>query len=180
MLKDISIRNACYDDAREILGIYAYYIKNTAITFECTVPQLEEFMGRIAEISSTYPYLVAICQDRIVGYAYAHAFYGREAYRWSVETSIYLDRSFRRNGVGTVLYRALEDRLKEEGYRNMYACIASPLGDDPFLDEGSIGFHREMGFSQCGHFRQCGFKFGRWYDVVWMEKMIGEHKMETR
>jgi len=172
---NITIRNVEINDAEAILRIYAHYINATAITFECIVPSLDAFRNRIEEFSKDYPYIVALYKGEIVGYAYAHAYYGRDAFKWSVETSIYMDGQHRRKGAGRQLYTALETRLKSEGFKNMYACIASPLGDDPYLDEGSIAFHKKMGFHVCGHFNKCGYKFKKWYDVVWMEKIIGKH-----
>lgn len=171
------IRKATEADAEALLGIYAPYVERTAITFEYDVPTVEEFRRRISAIGGGYPYIVAADDGgKALGYAYAHEFYGRAAYRRSVETSVYVDAAARRQGIGRRLYGELERRLSERGFLNMYACIAyAPGGADEFLPYGSVGFHEALGFCLCGHFHKCGYKFGRWYDVVWMEKMIGGH-----
>lgn len=176
----IEIREAQEADAEALLGIYAPYVERTAITFEYDVPTVEEFRRRISTIGSRYPYIVAADEGggTALGYAYAHEFYGRAAYRRSVETSIYIAPAARRQGFGRRLYGELERRLRERGFLNMYACIAYGADDvaDEHLPAGSVGFHEAMGFGLCGRFHKCGYKFGRWYDVVWMEKMIGPHE----
>lgn len=175
----IEIREAREADAEALLGIYAPYVERTAITFEYDVPTVEEFRGRIRAIGGGYPYIVAVEAGggAPLGYAYAHEFYGRAAYRRSVETSIYLAPAARRQGIGRRLYGELERRLRERGFLNMYACIAyTDNAADNRLPAGSVGFHEAMGFALCGRFHECGYKFGRWYDVVWMEKVIGPHE----
>lgn len=172
----ITVRSATLGDAERILEIYDYYVKNTAITFEYTTPTLEEFRGRMEEIMQKYPYLVAEKDRVIAGYAYAGAFVGRAAYDWSCETSIYLDKNARKCGIGKTLYTALEKELKEMGILNMYACIGYPAEEDEYLTKNSADFHSHIGFTQVGEFHKCGYKFGRWYNMIWMEKIIGEHK----
>ena len=114
----------------------------------------------------------------IAGYAYAGAFVGRAAYDWSCETSIYLDKNARRCGIGKTLYAALEKELKKMGILNMYACIGYPDNEDEYLTKNSAEFHSHIGFVQVGEFHKCGYKFGRWYNMIWMEKIIGEHKKD--
>lgn len=172
----ITVRSATLGDAERILEIYDYYVKNTAITFEYTTPTLEEFRGRMEEIMQKYPYLVAEKDGVIAGYAYAGAFVGRAAYDWSCETSIYLDKNARKCGIGKTLYAALEKELKEMGILNMYACIGYPAEEDEYLTKNSADFHSHIGFTQVGEFHKCGYKFGHWYNMIWMEKVIGEHK----
>ena len=173
----LSVRDAKPEDAGRLLEIYSYYVKNTAITFDYDVPELSEFENLMRKIMSRYPYLV-ICQDeRIMGYAYAHAFVGRAAYDHSVELTIYLDHEARRCGMGRLLYEALEKRLKEMGKRNLYACIGYPEVEDEYLTKNSAQFHEHLGFTLAGRFHKCGYKFNRWYDMIWMEKLIGEHNL---
>ena len=172
----ITVRSATLGDAERILEIYDYYVKNTAITFEYTTPTLEEFRGRMEKIMQKYPYLVAVKDGVIAGYAYAGAFVGRAAYDWSCETSIYLDKNARKCGIGKTLYAALEKELKEMGIPNMYACIGYPAEEDEYLTKNSADFHSHIGFTQVGEFHKCGYKFGHWYNMIWMEKVIGEHK----
>lgn len=172
----ITVGNAELKDAERLLEIYDYYVKNTAITFEYTTPTLEEFRGRMEKTMQKYPYLVAVKDGVIAGYAYAGAFVGRAAYDWSCETSIYLDKNARRCGIGKTLYAALEKELKKMGILNMYACIGYPDNEDEYLTRNSAEFHSHIGFVQVGEFHKCGYKFGRWYNMIWMEKIIGEHK----
>lgn len=172
----ITVGNAELKDAERLLEIYDYYVKNTAITFEYTTPTIEEFRGRIEKTMQKYPYLVAEKDGVIAGYAYAGAFVGRAAYDWSCETSIYLDKNARKCGIGKTLYAALEKELKKMGILNMYACIGYPDNEDEYLTKNSAEFHSHIGFVQVGEFHKCGYKFGRWYNMIWMEKIIGEHK----
>ncbi len=175
-MKPIEIRTARIDDTCDILKIYAHYIKNTAITFEYEVPTEKEFAGRIEHTLKRYPYLVAVEGERVIGYAYAGPLKERAAYGWSVETTVYVDKDVRQSGVGRMLYEALENELKCMGILNMYACIAEPIGEDEYLTKDSPKFHQRMGFEVIATFHQCGYKFGRWYNIIWMEKFIGEHK----
>ncbi len=171
----ITIRKATKADAEAIQTIYAPYVRETAISFEYDVPSVEEMAKRIEEVQKTHPWIVAEEDGKIVGYAYAHAFYGRAAYQWAVETSIYVDRQEKRKGIGKKLHDTLEDRLKKQGILNMNACIAYIEPEEEHLTQDSVRFHERMGYTKVAHFHQCGKKFGRWYDVIWMEKIIGEH-----
>lgn len=176
----IKIRNASLEDAERILEIYAYYIKNTAITFEYEVPSLREFKDRMRKTMSRYPYLVIERDGVIQGYAYAGAFVGRAAYDWSCEMTVYLDQNARKSGMGRKLYEALESALSDMGVLNLYACIGYPEEEDEYLNKNSAEFHRHLGFVKVGEFHRCGYKFGRWYNMIWMEKIIGEHKAEQK
>lgn len=173
---NFKIRDAKTSDAKEILKIYAYYVEHTAITFEYDVPTLEDFQNRIRNIMIHYPYLVVENDGAVTGFAYAKAFVERAAYKWSCEVSIYIDHSLQKSGLGGKLYKALEKRLKEIGILNLYACIAYPIKEDEFLNRNSTDFHAHLGFAKVGEFYKCGYKFGRWYNMIWMEKIIGTHK----
>lgn len=164
----MNIRIATSDDAKELLNIYKYYVENTAITFEYDVPSIEEFSERIKNTLKKYPYLIAENEDGIYGYAYASAFKSRQAYDWAVETSIYVKNGDSRHGVGTLLYNELEKYLKMQNIINVNACIAYP-------NEKSEEFHKKFGYKTIAHFTKCGYKFGKWHDMIWMEKFIGEH-----
>lgn len=170
------IRNATVEDAARLLEIYAYYVKYTAISFECEVPTIEEFKSRIIRTTAKYPYLVAEENGRILGYAYAGPFVGRDAYRYSCELTIYLDPAAKGHGLGRALYEELELRLKAMGIQNLYACIGDPDEEDEYLTRNSEQFHQHMGFTRVGTFTKCGRKFDRWYNMIWMEKIIGEHE----
>ena len=177
-MNTITIRSARLEDAQRLLEIYAHYVQNTAITFEYDVPTLSEFQRRMRLTLQRYPYLVIEEDGRIQGYAYAGAFVGRAAYDWSCELSIYLDHAAQKRGLGGKLYRALEAALKDMGILNLYACIGYPQIEDAYLTRNSADFHAHLGFVQVGQFHSCGCKFGRWYDMIWMEKIIGEHPSE--
>ncbi|MGN1340955.1 MAG: GNAT family N-acetyltransferase [Oscillospiraceae bacterium] len=175
-MDDIIIRMADPADAEQLLAIYSYYVKNTAITFEYDVPAPEEFRARICHTLEKYPYLVAEKQGRAVGYAYAGAFKGRAAYDWSVEVTVYVDKDLHRCGIGKMLYSRLEELLKAMGVTNLYACIGVPAAEDEFLTRNSIDFHQHLGYVPVGEFHKCGYKFDRWYNMVWAEKIVGEHR----
>ena len=177
---NIRIRVASENDAEAILAIYAPYVIKTAITFEYEVPTLEEFRGRIHHTLQKYPYLVAEQDGKILGYAYVGPFHARAAYDWAVETSIYVDENLKHSGVGGRLNRVLEAVLKAMGILNMEACIGVPEVEDEHLTRNSEEYHAHIGYRLVGEFYKCGYKFGRWYNMVWMEKMIGEHKDEMK
>ena len=170
-MQDITIRNASLADAPRILEIYAWYVEHTVITFEYDVPSLEEFEGRMRRTMQKYPYLVIERDGRVEGYAYAGPFVGRAAYDWACELTIYLDHDARKHGMGRALYEALADRLQAMGILNLYACIGYPQVEDEYLTRNSARFHEHLGFALVGTFHNCGYKFGRWYDMVWMEKI---------
>ena len=171
----IETRTATINDAQRLLEIYGYYVKHTAISFEYEVPSVEEFRKRIGRTLERYPYFVLEEEGRVLGYAYAGPFKARAAYDWSCELSIYLDKDCRGKGYGRMLYAALEDRLKAQGIQNLYTCIAFPDVEDEYLTTNSAEFHEHMGYHRVGLFRQCAYKFGRWYSMIWMEKIVGEH-----
>lgn len=172
----MEIKTVNADDAAELIAIYAPYVTDTAVSFEYEVPTVREFTERIEKIGSVYPYIKAVYDTgAIVGYAYASRYKERKAYDWAVETTVYVRQDSRRSGIGRALYGALENSLKDMGILNMYACISVPAGDDPYLDSDSLYFHEKMGFGLAGRFHNAGYKFGRWYDIVWMEKQIGKH-----
>lgn len=172
----LTFRIAAPEDAPALLAIYAPYVERTAITFEYDVPSVEEFAGRIASTLETYPYIVAEMGGKPVAYAYAGVFHAREAYSHTVETSIYVAQDVRTLGVGTLLYTALENVLLAQNVFNVYACIAVPACEnDAYLTNGSVVFHEKRGYALVGRFRGCGYKFNRWYDMVWMEKFQGGH-----
>lgn len=175
-MNDIEIRTATENDAEQMLGIYAYYVQNTAITFEYEVPALEEFKKRISDTLKIYPYLCILQNGTIMGYAYAGKFKDRAAYDWSVEMTVYIDFRARKCGLGRKIYEALENALREMGIFNLYACIAYPSSDDEYLTKNSAEFHEHLGYKKIGEFHNCGFKFNRWYNMIWMEKIIGDHK----
>lgn len=177
---DINIRTASPSDAKEILDIYAPYVLDTAITFEYNVPSEEDFKKRIKNTLIKYPYIVAETNEQIVGYAYASEFHERDAYSHDVEVSIYVRNDMKGHKIGTKLYAVLEDILKGQNVLNSYACIAYIEKDDGHLNKNSVKFHSAMGYDTVGKFCKCGWKFGKWYDMIWMEKFIGKHESSPK
>ena len=171
----MKIEIASLEDAQELVEIYRYYVEKTAITFEYEVPPVEEFKQRMIHVMEKYPYLIAKENDQIVGYAYAGAFHARPAYDWAVETSIYVSELQKGEGIGKALYKALEEQLSRQHILNLNACIAYPETEDEHLNKDSVRFHTHLGYRMVGEFCQCGYKFDRWYNMVWMEKHIGAH-----
>ena len=164
------IRFATEADIPAILDIYGPYILNTAISFEYSIPTLEEFTDRFRDITARFPWLVWEEDGAILGYAYASLPFGRAAYRWVAASSIYLAPDAQGKKIGTKLYHALESILTELGYRKTYAIITS---DNP----GSLRFHEKTGFRFLCEFPECGVKFQKLYDVVWMEKVLNNEEI---
>lgn len=168
MEDNITLRMATPDDAAELLAIYAPYVLKTAISFECEVPSVGDFRARIEKTLEKYPYIVAVSDGKILGYAYLSAFHERAAYGWCAETSIYVEKSLRGRGVGSLLYTKLEELAIKMGILNLNACICWP-------NDRSCAFHEKFGYVKNGHFTRCGWKLGKWWDMIWMEKLIGDH-----
>jgi len=159
------IRPASEQDLPQILDIYAPYVENTTVTFEYDVPCSRSFLQRFYEITAQFPWLVWEEDGMILGYAYAAAPYSRAAFSWCAEPSIYLRPEARGRGIGKKLYAVLEAILEKQGYQVLYALITSENTD-------SIVFHRKMDYEQKVDFPDCGYKFGRWLGLVWMEKRL--------
>lgn len=175
-MSEVVIRPVQKADAEALRQIYAYYVEKTAITFEYKVPTLAEFTERIEKTTAMYPYLVAVKADVVVGFAYAASFNHREAYKWAVEVTVYLDHASRGGGIGKKLYQALEKALERQGIQNINACISVPATEEQeHVDYASMHFHEHLGYRLVGRFHRCGYKFDTWYDMVWMEKFIGTH-----
>lgn len=168
----IRLRAAVPSDIPSFLAIYAPYITDTAYSFEYTVPSLPDFAARFAAVTARFPWIVAVEVDvcggeRIIGYAYAAPMAERMAYIWSADMSIYLDRSCRGQGIGTMLYTKLEELLRRCGYYNAYALITAE-------NEPSRCFHAHMGYTPESHMDRCGYKMGRWLAVDWYVKRLRE------
>ena len=146
MKTELKIRDAQVEDAERLVEIYAPYITETAVSFEYDVPTVSEFKERIKNIKAKYPYLVCEKDGVIVGYVYASAYSKREAYDWTVATSIYVDKNCRRMGVGSLLYANLEARLKEMGIENLLAGVAYCEREDEYLTKDSYKFHTKEGY----------------------------------
>ena len=167
-MQHVSVRLATEADAAAILAIYAPYIRETVITFEYEVPTVEEFAGRIREISAEYPYLVCEIDGTVVAYAYGHRHMARAAYQWNAELSVYVDRGQIHRGMGRALYGALMEILTLQNIQTVYGIVTSPT-------ENSERLHAAMGFVRRACFPQLGSQFGKWLDVAWFEKNLGGH-----
>lgn len=165
----VRIRLAGGADADAIAAIYRPVVEASAISFETVAPDREAMARRIAETMPAYPWLVCDIDGQVAGYAYASKHRVRGAYRWSVDTSVYIAETHRRRGVGTGLYASLFAILTTQGYVNAYAGIALP-------NPGSIGLHESVGFEKIGVYRHVGYKLGRWHDVGWWQLGLREHE----
>lgn len=168
----LKIRNAEETDAERLVEIYAYYVESTAVSFEYKVPTVSEFKERIRNTKNSFPYLVCLYEDKIIGYAYAGSYSSREAYNWTATTSIYVDRDFHRKKAGTLLYAALEEKLKKQGIINVLAGVAYVENEDEYLSHDSPNFHMNQGYTKVAHMKKVGKKFNRWYDLMWFQKTI--------
>ena len=168
------IRDVRIEDAKRLSEIYSYYVEKTAVSFEYDAPSVNEFEHRIRKIKEHYPYLVCECDGLVVGYVYASAYSPREAYNWTVTVSIYVDREFRRGGIGAMLYKELEKRLKQQGIVNLLAGVAYCEKEDEYLSHDSSLFHKRMGYVQVAHMKKVGKKFDTWYDLLWLQKVLIE------
>ncbi len=152
-------------DAEQILAIYRPIVSDTAISFELSVPTIEDMRGRIETTLQTHAWLVAQGPHGIDGYAYASKHRPRQAYQHSVEVSAYVREGCRGQRIATTLYQQLFDALQVREFHFAFAGIALP-------NESSVALHRSMGFSEIGVFREVGYKFGKWHDVQWWQRKI--------
>jgi L-amino acid N-acyltransferase YncA len=167
-MSDVLIRAATAADLPAITAIYDHAVRTGTATFELEPPDLAEMTARFAHLTDGgFPYLVAIADERVAGYAYAGAYRARPAYRFTVENSVYLPPDAQRRGIGLKLLNALIDQSTALGFRQMIAVI----GDS--ANAGSIGVHTRAGFQMVGTFGNVGFKFGRWLDTVLMQRELG-------
>ncbi len=164
----ITYRIATVNDAEEILKIYAPYVESTAVTFEFDVPSLDEFRQRIASVLEHDPYLVAVSDGRILGYAYASAYRSRAGFTWTPELSVYVKQGYQGQGIGTHLYAALLDLLRLQGYQNVCSVLSWP-------NPGSEKLHQHFGFRFAGLQKKCGYKNGAWRDVAIFERRLGDY-----
>ena len=159
------LRIASEADIPAILNIYGPYVLTSTATFEYTVPSPEEFTRRFHSITARFPWLVYEEAGVILGYAYASAPFTRAAYAWCAEPSVYLRPDARGRGIGRELYRALEAILRYQGFQLLYALVTGE-------NTASLSFHRALGYETLAVFPDCGFKFGRWLDLNWLQKRL--------
>jgi L-amino acid N-acyltransferase YncA len=156
----VSVRPAAAVDAGAISDIYAPIVRETTISFEAEPPGPGEILRRMTAGPDRLPWLVAEMARKVAGYAYAAPFRSRQAYRWSVETSVYVAAAARGRGAGRALYHRLLAELHTLGYVSAFAGIALP-------NDASVRLHEAAGFTHVGTFPAAGFKHGQWVDVGW-------------
>jgi L-amino acid N-acyltransferase YncA len=163
VMTNVVVRPASAADAESIARIYNHYIQNTVITFEEEPVAAQTMATRVADVQGlSLPWLVAEIENVIIGYAYATKWKARSAYRYSVETTIYLQHGCAGRGIGTTLYSELLRNLREHG-------IHVAIGGAAVPNEASVALHEKLGFEHVGTFRQVGFKHDRWVDVAYWQ-----------
>ena len=160
----MNIRKVELGDAAQIAEIYNYYILKTHHTFETAALSADEMNERIGETSEEYPFLVAEDEGEIQGYVYATQFKLRQAYKHSVEASIYVRNQAKQQGIGSKLYEQFLEELKETDVHAIMAGISLP-------NEASVKFHEKQGYEKVAHFKEVGYKLGRWVDVGFWEML---------
>lgn len=170
-MTDIDLRIVAADDAAAIAEIYRPYVEETAVTFEEKPPMPTELEDRIADTVETYPWFVAEREGSVVGYAYAGQLRKRSAYRWVTELSVYVDRSARGAGIGSALYAALLETLREQGFTSAYGVVTLPNPE-------SVGFHEAFGFERAALLPEVGYKHGEWHDVAWFERSLADRSVD--
>ena len=165
MTPQVILRPARTEDAASLLEIYCPYVEHTAISFEITPPSVEEMAARITKSLSAWQFLVAEQAGRCIGFANALPYAERAAYCWSVTVGIYIHPHHHRQGLGRALYLQLFDDLRSKGYCQAIAGITLP-------NEKSVGLHHSLGFETVGIYKNIGRKFGRWHDVIHLQKTL--------
>ena len=161
------IRKATPEDARDLCAIYNPYIENTIVTFEETPVNDDQMRDRLRAQAQDFPWLVFEKQEKVLAYAYASLWKERSAYRFTVETTVYVHPDARGQGCGSSLYRSLLPTLHARGYHRAVACLALPNDDSQRL-------HEKFGFKHVATFSEVGFKFGRWLDIGYWELSLSE------
>ena len=160
-----TIRLAGLGDAAACAAIYAPYVRETPISFETVPPDASEMSRRFEKTSARLPWLVAVEAGKVVGYAYAAPHNERAAYRFAVDSSVYVDVDARRRGLGRRLYRVLFASLERQGFVAVHAGITLP-------NAASVALHEGFGFEPVGVYRGVGFKLGAWHDVGWWQRPL--------
>lgn len=163
------IRRAEKRDAKAVHDIYGYYVENTALTFSTKNPSVREYKRKIRKTERLYPFLVAEAarNGQILGFVYGGVFRPHEAYRWIVESTIYLSpSSSKRCGIGRALYETFFKALAFQGFRSVFAVVTSE-------NSGSIAFHKALDFTEVSNFSDIGCKHGKWYGVTYLRHDLG-------
>lgn len=170
---DYRIRVATPDDAKIIHDIYGAYVKEEHVTFTIENPSIESYKEKIITTLKKYPFYIAEDKNEVVlGYVYGSPLRPHDAYKWNVESTIVLAPDApRRQGIATTLYTRFMEALKQHGYKHVYAVIVD-------TNEASIELHKALGFETVGHFKDAGYKMGKWRGIVWMKKSLDESNGE--
>lgn len=168
MKSKFEVRLITEADTAAVLDIYRPFVQHTIISFEYEVPTLDEFHARIRSTIYDYPWLVCLCDNEIIGYAYASKHRNRAAYQWSPECSVYITNDLQGHGVGRILYETLFSILRLQGHFNVFACIGLP-------NDRSVAFHKSLGFENIGIFKKVGCKLGAWHDTNWFQLRLSKH-----
>jgi len=161
----LHFRDATLADTERLLEIYSPYVNGSATSFETELPDRDEFARRVAKNGSEWCWLIVELDGEIAGYAYGGSYRERAAYRWSVETSAYIDTRFQGRGLAKALYVELFSRLADRGYCNALAIIVLP-------NPASVRLHESVGFERIGVVKRAGWKFGQWHDVAWYQRTL--------
>jgi len=159
---DTMIRTVRPDDAAAIADIYNEYVLHTTYTYEIDAVSEEDMRRRILGISATHPYYVCEREGLVLGYCYAHPFHERAAFRYTLETTVYLRKGYTGQGLGHMLMDKLIGECRRRGYHTLLACLGSE-------NVGSEKFHERLGFKVCARMHETGFKFGRWIGITDLE-----------
>lgn len=162
---DLALRDATAADGAACAALYAPYVADTTVSFEVEPPDAAEMSRRIAAAQQRYAWLLAERDGRLVGYAYGGEFRSRAAYRHTCEVSVYVAEAAQGEGVGSLLYTALLDRMRALGMRLAVGGATMP-------NDASERLHQALGFEVVGTFREVGFKHGLWCDVRWFQKQL--------
>ena len=159
------IRKVKPGDAKSLCDIYNEYVENTIITFEIDAVSEQEMQRRIHRISEDFPWIVYEENSEIKGYAYAAQWNIRDAYKFCLETTVYLNKNSTTRGIGSLLYGNLLKKIRDGAYHSVIGRIALP-------NDASIALHKKFGFTLAGHFKEAGWKFNHWIDVQYWQLML--------
>ena len=159
------IRNVLNSDIPQVVEILNHYVRNDSCTFQINTYSISEISEKIAEITKVYPYIVMEEGNEVIGFAYASRWREKNAYDKSAETTIYLNPKHKYRGLGKILYQELIEQLREKNFRLLVACLTLP-------NPSSVRLHESLGFEKAGEFRDAGYKFNRWCDVGFWQKVL--------
>lgn len=163
------IRKVQLEDAQEIAEIYNYYILNSVVTFEETPVSIEEMENRIQSINSKLPYIVYEKDKKVLGYAYANEWKLRSGYKYTAESTVYLNPEITQKGIGSLLYKELIQQLTAFNFHVIIGGISHP-------NDASVALHEKFGFKKVAQFKEVGYKFNKWVDVGYWELMIDKER----